>query len=198
MNVLKRSSGYVDPLYVKTCEGCGLPAPLSTDTCAMCAKPFRRATPTAYRVTAAGHGYRWTIDGEQVAFATWRDETWDIADTAADRVDVTVIPVRADGIDRFAIVDHRGRMAATFNAGDGIVRDSHGQPLLLVRGDGPTGVHIVDREGVVVSLASPVPNQEGLDVLVTPVGNGENRRLLLGVSLAIVLAGVAAPTPRRS
>lgn len=182
---------------VKTCEGCGLPAPLSTERCALCGTPFRRPAPTSYRLTATATrgAYRWTVDGDEVANAVWRDATWDIAEPNTGQVNVTVIPVGSEGDDaqRFAIVDHRGRVATTYSSADNIVRDSHGDPLLLVRADGPTGIHIVDRDGVVLALASPVSDSKGgLDVLVTPAGLGDRRRLLLGVSLAVELALAAA------
>ena len=188
---------------MKTCEGCGLPAPLSTEHCALCGTPFRRPVPTSYRLTATGRSgaYRWTVEGDEVANAVWRDATWDIAEPTPGQVNVTVIPVASHGDDvqRFAIVDHRGRMATTYSSGDGIVRDSHGDPMLLVRGDGPTGVHIVDRDGVVLALGSTVSDEKGgLDVLVTPAGLAEQRRrLLLGVSLAVELARAATRRANR-
>lgn len=159
----------------------------------MCGTPFRRSAPTSYRLTAIGASgaYRWTVEGDEVANAVWRDATWDIADAKTGQVNVTVIPVGSHGDDarRFAIVDHRGRVAATYASADNVVRDSHGDPLLLVRADGPTGIHVVDRDGVVLALASPVSESKGgLDVLITPAGLGDRRRLLLGVSLAVELA----------
>lgn len=187
---------------MKTCEGCGLPAPLSTERCALCSTPFRRPVPTSYRLTAVGgaSGYRWTVERDEVANAVWRDATWDIAEAETGQVNVTVIPVGAHGDDarRFAIVDHRGRMATTYSAADGVVRDSRGEPLVIVRGDGPTGIHVVDRDGVVLALASLVCDTKGgLDVLITPAGLGQHRRLLLGVSLAVELALAATRRANR-
>lgn len=163
----------------------------------MCGKAFRRATPTAYRLAASATGYRWDIDKDEVATATWRDGTWDIAEATTGQVNVTVIPVgTADVPDRVAIVDHRGRMAATFSAEDSILRDSHGGPMLAVRGDGPTGLHVVDRDGIVLALGSPLEGgRDGIDFLVTPAGLGDRRRLLIGLSLALV---IVRATARRS
>ena len=204
MKVLKAPFPASDSHWVKTCEGCGLPAPLSTERCAMCGTPFHNPVPTAYRLgriaVADTVGYRWTVDGDEVASAAWRDSTWDIAEVVNGQVNVTVIPVQSHGDDtgRFAIVDHRGRVAATFATDDGIVRDSHGEPMMLVRGDGPTGLHIVDRDGLVLALASTVSETKGgLDVLITPAGLGQRRRLLLGVTLSVELSMAAARrTPR--
>lgn len=164
----------------------------------MCAKPFRRTTPTSYRLTTEPSGFRWTVDNAEVATAAWRDGTWDLADTATEQVNVTVIPVAtaAEAPDRVAIVDHRGRTAVTFAAEDCIVRDSHGEPLLAVRGDGPTGIHVVDRDGVVLALGSPLSGSRvGIDFLITPAGLGDRCRILLGLSLALALMRV---TDRRT
>lgn len=165
----------------------------------MCGKHFRRTTPTAYRLAATATGYRWTVENDEVATAAFRDGTWDMADTATGQVNVTVVPVgAAETPDRVAIVDHRGRMAATFAAEDCVVRDSHGEPLFLVRGDGPTGLHVVDRDGIVLALGSPLPgNRVGIDFLMTPAGQGDRRRILLGLSLALSLMRVTdRRTPR--
>lgn len=161
----------------------------------MCAKPFRRTTPTSYRLSSHSGSYRWTVDNAEVATAAWRDGTWDLADSATEQVNVTVIPVAtsAEAPDRVAIVDHRGRMAVTFAAEDCIVRDSHGEPMLLVRGDGPTGIHVVDRDGIVLALGSPLPgNRVGMDFLITPAGLGDRCRILLGLSLALTVMRVTA------
>jgi hypothetical protein len=193
VKVLKAPRGGVDPHVVKTCEGCGLPAPLSTEKCALCTRPFA-GTSHSYRLASKGESYRWTEDGEVRATALWRDGTWDIVNGATGRVDVTLIAVETDGVRRVAIVDHRARTAATYTpadeedvAGLGMVRDSFNEPQMLVRGDGPTGVHVVDTEGRVVALASPIEDSPtGLDVVVTGAGS-DHSRLLLGVSLALEL-----------
>jgi hypothetical protein len=194
VKVLKRLAAHVDPSVVKTCEGCGLPAPLSTDHCALCTRPFPPGTPTAYRLAVSGESYRWTAAGETRATAVWRDGTWDITNTATNRVDSTLIAVETDGIRRVAVVDHRARTAVTYTpageeqvAGLGIVRDSFNEPLLLVRGDGPTGLHVVDGSGAVLAIASQVDDSvTGLDLLITGAG-AVHTRMLLGVSLALEL-----------
>jgi hypothetical protein len=195
VKVLKALWGGVDRWRVKICEGCGLPAPLTTEHCALCKKPFRAAAPTGYQLVALGRRYRWLVQGQETASAAMRDGTWDIADAASGRVDVTLIPVEVDGAQRAAIVDHRGRTAATYTpavlgedaAGVGIVRDSGNEPMLVVRSDGPTGLHVTDMKGNVLLLASASEEAAaGLDVIVTP-GGSEHRRLLLGLTLAIEL-----------
>lgn len=194
MKLLKAAPTGVDPPFVKICEACGLPAPLTTERCALCDKPFRSASPTSYQLLSVGRRYRWLVNGEETATAVFRDETWDIADAATGKVDVTIIPVVIDGVHRVAVVDHRSRTACTYtpagaeeSAALGIVRDSHNEPMLLVRGDGPTGVHVTDVNGNVIAMAgTPEDCEVGLDILVTRTGAG-HRRLLLGLTLAIEL-----------
>jgi hypothetical protein len=179
---------------VKTCEGCGLPAPLTTEHCALCTRPFPAGSPTTFRLALHGESYRWTEDGETYATAAWRDGTWDITSAATNRVDLTLIAVETDGIRRVAVVDHRARTAVTYTpageedvAGLGIVRDSFNEPMLLVRGDGPTGMHVVDAAGDVLAIASHMEDSPtGLDVLITGAG-ADHTRLLLGLSLALEL-----------
>lgn len=164
----------------------------------MCNRPFRRATPTAYRLTttADGAGFRWTVDAEETNTGIYRDGTWDILDTATAKADVTLVPVDFDGISRVAIVDHRGRSASTYTPAEGLVRDSHFEPLLLVRDDGPTGIHVVDRDGIVLALASPVEGgaEPGMDILITGAGAGDRRRMVLGLTLALALTDAPSPT----
>ena len=194
MKLLKAPPGGVDPNSVKICEACGLPAPLTTERCALCDKPFRAASPTSYQLVAAGRRYRWLVNGEESAAATFRDETWDIADAATGKVEVTIIPVIVDDVHRVAVVDHKSRTACTYtpvgaeeSAAVGIVRDSHNEPMLVVRGDGPTGLHVTDVNGAVIAMAgTPEDAEVGLDILVTRTGAG-HRRLLLGLTLAIEL-----------
>ncbi|HEV7888974.1 MAG TPA: hypothetical protein VGO92_15555, partial [Acidimicrobiales bacterium] len=72
-------------------------------------------------------------------------------------------------------------------AGLGLVRDSHNEPLLAVRSDGPTGVHVTDVNGTVICVAGPPEDGgDGLEMMVTRAG-APYRRLLLGLSLAIEL-----------
>ena len=65
--------------------------------------------------------------------------------------------------------------------------------VFALRGDGPTGIHVIDPRGDVVALASRASGQAGgLDVLVTDAGSGAVTTLVLGLLLAVELAGQAA------
>ncbi|HZQ27020.1 MAG TPA: hypothetical protein VFA94_04910, partial [Acidimicrobiales bacterium] len=71
----------------------------------------------------------------------------------------------------------------------GIVRDSFGNVLLLVRTDGPTGLHVIDLEGNVLALASTLPGRTrpGLDILVTGTRARQRIHLVLALTLAVEL-----------
>ncbi|MDQ3758129.1 MAG: hypothetical protein M3394_09810 [Actinomycetota bacterium] len=150
-----------------------------------------------YRLTSSGgNSYRWAVDDDEVLTASWRDGTWDLYDLDDERPAVTLVPVDVDGATRVALVDHRSRVVATFTPASadgatlGVVRDGYERILLLVRGDGPTGIHVIDAEGNVVALAGRVGQEDrvGLDVLV--LGRATERatvNLLLGLSLLLEL-----------
>lgn len=149
-----------------------------------------------YRLAVVADGYRWTVDGDEVATAQWRDGTWDVYDLEGTRPAMTLVPVDVDGTTRVALVDHRNRIVATFvpdlagRGGIGVVRDGYDRILMLVRGDGPTGVHVIDSVGNVLALASRPADHErvGLDLLVLSPGS----LLVLGVSLLVELVRVGS------
>jgi hypothetical protein len=180
---------------VKTCDACGLPAPLDAGACAMCDRPFAADSPTGYRLSAAANGYRWTVDGQEVLTAAFRDGTWDVHDADTDRALVTLVPVDDDSTCRMALVDHVDRVVVTFSPAHwdqgamGIVRDSFGDALLLIRTDGPTGLHVIDVAGNVLALASTLPGRTrpGLDILVTGAGARQRSHLVLALTLAVEL-----------
>jgi len=119
-----------------------------------------------------------------------------VYDLTGARPAMTLVPVEVDGTTRVALVDHRSRLVATFTpataegAGLGVVRDGYDRILLLVRGDGPTGIHVIDAEGNVVALAGRVGHEDriGLDLLVLGRGTDQGTvNLVLGLSLLLEL-----------
>ena len=173
-----------------------MPAPTTTQACGFCARPFD-VGPVTYRLAATrADAYRWTVDDDEVVTASWRDGTWDLYDLSGARPAMTLVPVDVDGATRVALVDHRNRVVATFTpattegTGLGVVRDGYDRILLLVRGDGPTGIHVIDADGNVVALAGRVGHDErfGLDVLVLGrVADRATVNLVLGLSLLLEL-----------
>lgn len=173
-----------------------MPAPPSTRACGYCDRSFSTSGPVTYRLTPSTDGYRWTVGDDEIATASWRDGTWDVYDLEGTRPALTLVPVDVDGTTRVALVDHRRRIVATFapdersgQAGIGVIRDGYDRILMLVRGDGPTGVHVIDSVGNVLALASRVSDRDrvGLDVLVL---GDDSPLLVLGVSLLVELVRV--------
>jgi hypothetical protein len=176
-----------------------MPAPTTTQACGFCERPFD-AAPVTYRLTTGpGHTYRWAVDDDEVVTASWRDGTWDLYDLSGARPALTIVPVEVDGTTRVALVDHRSRLVATFSPapvegpGLGVVRDGYDRILYLVRGDGPTGIHVIDADGNVVALAGREGHDDrvGLDVLVLGRSSDHGSvNLVLGLSLLLELSRV--------
>lgn len=183
-----------------------MPAPTSTRCCGYCDRPFGAVGPVTYRLTAAGTGYRWSVDDDEVATATLRDGNWDVYDLRGDpRPALTLVPVDVEGTVRVAIVDHRSRLVATFipdppgSPGIGVIRDGYDRILMLVRGDGPTGIHVIDAAGEVLALASRTTGGDrvGLDVLVLSrqADPAPGALLVLGLGLLLELVRVGELRP---
>ena len=183
-----------------------MPAPTSTSRCGFCQRSFAVAGPVTYRLTSWADGYRWTVDDDEVATAVCHNGTWDVYDLSGDsRPALTLVPVEVEGSVRVALVDHRSRLVATYapdsgtSNGIGVIRDSYDRIMLLVRGDGPTGVHVIDAAGDVVALASRLPERDhvGLDVLVLSRQSdpAPGALLVLGLGLLLELARVGELRP---
>lgn len=150
----------------------------------------------AYRLLAAGGRFRWIENRTEVASAVWRDHCWDVRRAADDGVLLSLVGGSVGGRTRVALVDHVSRRAATFAAAEpmsrshiGVVRDSRDGVLMVVRADGPTGLHIINPVGELLALSSRrrLPEGHGCDILVTPAGGADGAVLILGVTLALEL-----------
>ena len=159
------------------------------------------APPTAYRLVAVAGRYRWTIDHREVASAVWRDHCWDVHDTEQDRVLLSLVAGSVLGRTKIALVDHVARVARTFVAAEpmtrshiGEVTDSYGVTVLLVRADGPTGLHMIGPEGELLALTSRHRGRDshGCDVLITSAGTVAGTGFLFGVTLALELLRAGA------
>lgn len=154
-----------------------------------------RSTAVRYRLTAGSGRFRWTCDGREVATAWWRDHSWDLRDSALDAVVLSLVGGSYLGRTRAALVDHPGRRTFTFAPGEPISRehiatltDSDGSPVVLVRADGPTSVHVIDPGGVMLALLSCHRGAGGgCDALVLPAGSSCGTTLVLGLTLALEL-----------
>lgn len=166
------------------------PAPAAASSC-----DERAERATSYRVTTRAGRYRWNVDGSEVASAGWRDHCWDLRDGNGE-----VVMCLTGGFDggrsAVAMVDHVTGTTGTFAPAQPISRsqlgalvDGSGRVRVLARGDGPTGVHLIDSDGYVLALVSRRRRGDGhgADVLVTPAGSAHSSRQLLGVTLALEL-----------
>jgi len=178
---------------VKICPACGLPAPSTTATCAFCEASYPHPAPLSFRLEEHDGAYRWTGEDAVVAVASWAAGMCHVRQPGRDAVSLTLVPMAGDGAVRVAMVDAGARLVSTLQPSAGpatlsTVCDRYEHPRLVVKGDGPTGIHIVDMSGDVVALASRDRGAPGLalDVLVLrPRGDGET--VLFGVVLATEL-----------
>lgn len=150
----------------------------------------------AYRLIAAGGRFRWIDNRSEVASAAWRDHCWDVRRGADDRVILSLVGGSVGGRTRIALVDHLTRRAATFAAAEpmsrahiGVVRDSSDGLLMVIRADGPTGLHVINPVGELLALSSRrrPPESHGCDILVTAAGAADGGTMLFGVTLALEL-----------
>ena len=148
-----------------------------------------------YRLSTGSGRFRWSCDGREVAAARWRDHCWDVEDSVLGAVVLSLVGGSYLGHTRVALVDHPGRRTLTFAPGDplsrahiGTVRDSDGDPVALIRADGPTGLHVIDPRGGMLALTSRRRRPAaGCDVLVLPAAAAVGTTLVLGLTLALEL-----------
>ncbi len=152
--------------------------------------------PAAYRLAAVAGRYRWSVDHREVASALWREHCWDVHHNERDRVLISLVAGSERGPTRVALVDHEGRRIAAFTAAEpmsrshiGAVTDGYGETMMVVRADGPTGLHVIDPAGTLLLLTSRHRGRDahGSDVLVTGAGSEHGTGLILGVTLALEL-----------
>jgi hypothetical protein len=154
-----------------------------------------------YRMVVAGGRYRWLAGRREAMSAAWRQHGWDVVVPGRDTALVSLVPALQEGRTKIALVDHERRRATTFVAAEpmtraqiGTVHDSWGQPLLHVRADGPTGLHLITPDGRLLALSSRNRGRDGAshDVLVTADGAELGTSLLFGVTLALELLRAGA------
>ena len=178
---------------MKNCSACGFPAPLAIAACAYCGTVFSAPSPTAYRLEGVEGSYVWRKNGETAAVASWAAGMCRVRLGAGEADALTLVPVANGSAVRVAMVDPDARLVSTLVPARGprdlgSVRDRYEQPRMFVRGDGPTGIHVVDPQGNVVAIASrdpELPAGAGLALDVLVVRHGDDGDLVL---FAIVLA----------
>ena len=148
-----------------------------------------------YRLSTASGRFRWTCEGREVATAWWRDHCWDLRDSATGAVVLSLVGGSYLGHTRVALVDHPGRRTFTFAPGEpvsrahiGTLTDTDGAAVVLVRADGPTGLHVIDAGGGMLALTSRRRGPgSGCDLLLLPAGAALGTTLVLGLTLALEL-----------
>jgi hypothetical protein len=142
--------------------------------------------------------FMWFADGTMVAVAVRLHGLWQIADARGRHV-VTLMPltqVRRDDRDALALVGPSARLLGTVYYDDtppghpGAVTtcDDSGEIVLVLRGDGPTASHMVDRDGEIVAVLSWGDEPGVTDLLVTAVGTRQSLALVFGLMLGAELS----------
>lgn len=159
-------------------------------------QPDEEPRSVVYRLSVVGRRFRWTVGRTEVASAVWRDRCWDLHPAEGGAPLMSLVGGSLDGHTRVALVDHAARRTATFATAEpmsrsqiGVVRDSTGAVIMVVRADGPTGLHMINSVGELLALSSrrKGPDGQGCDVLLTPAGAATGRMLIFGVTLALEL-----------
>ncbi len=182
-----------------------MPAPASTVSCGYCLNAFPAEEGCTFNLAPSGDTYMWASEGGTIAVARRESGLWHLFNAHTGERELTLVAIELDNYLRVALLDGWLRTLATVvvdpaalprrvhqpRRGLGSVRNRRDETVLAVYGDGPTGVHLVNREHDVVALASPVPGRRGgLDVLVTNDTSAPAPFTLGGVLLALELARV--------
>jgi hypothetical protein len=186
-----------------------MPAPIPTSVCGYCTNVFPGTAVAAFTLVPTVDGYDWSTDTGPVARAREETGLWHVFGAETGERSITLVAVQLDAGMRVALLDAWLRTTATVvveptalprlagsRRGLGFVRNRRDETVLAVYGDGPTGVHLVNREEAVVALASPLPGRRGgLDVLVTKPQSAPAPIVLGGVLLSLELARVGQLRP---
>lgn len=193
---LKAVRSCVDASGVTTCPACGCPADPARDACAWCAAELDQNAPVTFVLERAGEHYEWSTNGTVVAAATPVHGLWQIVDARGQHV-VTLMPLSpaSEGEGRsLALVGPTARVLGTidaqadeYQAADVTARDDDGRPMLVLRADGATASHMVDRHGEVVAVSSWGERDGVTDLLVTSSGTRQPLAMVFGLVLATEL-----------
>jgi hypothetical protein len=177
---------------VKTCEACGCPSSASRSACAFCDAALVATSPVAFVISRSVDRVEWLADGTVVAAATQVHGLWRIVDAHSRHV-VSLMPLSPNaGEDHptVALVGPSARMLGTIHRdeddrgrSDAITRDDDGVTVLVMRGDGPNGSHIIDCNGEVVAVSSWGEHEGQTDLLVTTSGTRQPLALVFGLVL---------------
>ncbi len=186
---------------MKTCSNCGMPAPPATGISAYCSCEFPLTQTASFSLTATTRGYSWVSHEGVLAEARQEAGLWQVHGSAHGERMLTLVAIRIENEIRVALLDAWLRTIATVivdplalsDSGPhrdlGHVRNRRDKSVIAIYGDGPTGLHLVNRDGDVIALASTLPGKRrGLDVIVTSPEVAPTPVTLGGVLLAVELA----------
>ena len=182
---------------MKTCRSCGLPAPPSTLRCAFCSIAFTPALPAVYRVAPGATGYQW-LRHESVLVLEGRQSVgvWRLCRPGSEEAVLTLQATDGPGGASPTLTDGHGDVVAALIQPSGdpgalaLVHDGGSRLVAVARGDGPSGIHLVDARGEVTALASRAGSgaRVALDVLVTRPSRDAGEAMLFGILLGLELS----------
>jgi hypothetical protein len=185
---------------VRICAACGCPASVDPTRCGWCGAALQASSSVSFVLERTPDGFSWNHEGTLVAEAATVHGVWQIQDSRRRRV-VTLMPlaptageVSPESKGELALIGPTARLIGTIDRveavwgrADATARDGAGHRVLVMRGDGPTGGHIVDRSGEIVAIASWDEQHRHTDLLVTAKGARQPLSFVFGLVLAIEL-----------
>ena len=185
---------------MRICAACGCPASVVPTQCGWCGAPLAASSSVTFVLERTADRFAWYNEGTLVAEAAMMHGVWQIRDSRRRRV-VTLMPLApdlhggsAESKAEIALIGPTARFIGTIDRGDdergradATARDEAGRSVLVMRGDGPTGGHIVDRSGEIVAIASWDGERGNTDLLITANGARQPLSLVFGLLLAIEL-----------
>lgn len=182
-----------------SCGECGLPAPADFTICSLCGEPLPAVLPGAVRLRVAGSLVQIVTDATPLAIAMRSGLHW-----TASRVDGSPIfrlaPLATAAGTSCAVLAPDSQLLGT------VLHPRSGEPAAVVAGpaggtvavlytDGPTGLHLVGKDGEVFGLMSREEHSPSLelDVLFTTLGKSLPAELVYGL---LVSLGALVESPR--
>ncbi len=160
-----------------SCTACGLPAAPSYSTCPFCETPLPAPVPERIRIRVTGRAIELTEPGGVFAVAARSGLHWLLSRNDGSPM-ARLAPLATAAGTSFAVIATDARLLGT------ILHPRSGEPAAVIAGpagstqaalytDGPTGLHLVGRDGTILGLlsrADPIEGGAFLDVLLTSAG----------------------------
>ncbi len=188
---------------MKSCVACGMPAPDGSSSCAYCGQFYD--SPSAYELSPSPTTFLWRTATTTLAEARIEDGIWRISAGPGAKPQISMLAIRRDSKYTVALLDKDLQRVSTVivripdpSTGESsrflaVVNDDV-KTCLVIHGDGPTGFHIVNRQGDVVGLASPRPGfpLSGMDALLTGTHYDWKPLEFFAIVFSLMLAKISA------